>query len=181
VYRLPTEAEWEYSCRGGRPSQEPFGIGSNGWLTTRDANFGNQPGQTCKVGSYAANALGLHDMHDNVWEWCADWNPTQWRRHQPLSRRRRPVSGSAGRLLERARQGVPLGSAARESGVAPGLLHGVPAGPQYSVRRHDENPSAPRAPAGEQVIACKKTGESWIITFSCHGCAKMRDGLTNGR
>jgi len=73
-YRLATEAEWEYSCRGGRPSSEPFGIGDGRSLRARDANFNNTLGQTSKIGSYAANALGLYDMHGNVWEWCADWN-----------------------------------------------------------------------------------------------------------
>jgi serine/threonine-protein kinase len=73
VYRLPTEAEWEYSCRGGRPSSEPFGIGDGRSLTWRDANFNNTLRQTSKVGSYAANVLGLHDMHGNIWEWCAQW------------------------------------------------------------------------------------------------------------
>jgi formylglycine-generating enzyme required for sulfatase activity/predicted Ser/Thr protein kinase len=84
VYRLPTEAEWEYSCRGGRPSSQPFGIGNGTYLSSAQANFdGNFPygsatkgeylRKTSCVGSYPPNPLGLHDMHGNVHEWCADW------------------------------------------------------------------------------------------------------------
>jgi formylglycine-generating enzyme required for sulfatase activity len=73
VYRLPREGEWEYACRGGRPSSEPFGVGDGTSLTPRDANFGDSHlGSTSPVGSYAANALGLYDMHGNVWQWCSD-------------------------------------------------------------------------------------------------------------
>jgi formylglycine-generating enzyme required for sulfatase activity/predicted Ser/Thr protein kinase len=84
VYRLPTEAEWEYACRGGRSSSQPFGIGDGRALSSAEANFdgdfpygggakGKRLQSTCRVGSYPANALGLHDMHGNVYEWCADW------------------------------------------------------------------------------------------------------------
>jgi formylglycine-generating enzyme required for sulfatase activity len=82
-YRLPTEAEWEYACRGGRPASQPFGTGDGRTFSSREANFngtesfggapkGTHLGKTSRVGSYAANALGLYDVHGNVLEWCAD-------------------------------------------------------------------------------------------------------------
>jgi formylglycine-generating enzyme len=84
LYRLPTEAEWEYSCRGGRSSSQPFGIGAGCTFSSTQANFdGNYPyggadkgrylEATCAVNSYKPNTLGLYDMHGNVWEWCQDW------------------------------------------------------------------------------------------------------------
>jgi formylglycine-generating enzyme required for sulfatase activity len=83
-YRLPTEAEWEYACRGGRPSSQPFGIGNGRALSSRQANFnGNFPyggapkgpnrQATCAVALHPPNAFGLYEMHGNVSEWCADW------------------------------------------------------------------------------------------------------------
>jgi uncharacterized protein (TIGR02996 family) len=79
-YRLPTEAEWEYACRAG--TSTPFACGRS--LSSREANFdggrpygpgavGSFPNRTVPVDSYAPNAFGLHDMHGNAWEWCADW------------------------------------------------------------------------------------------------------------
>jgi formylglycine-generating enzyme required for sulfatase activity/serine/threonine protein kinase len=84
VYRLPTEAESEYSCRGGPLSDKLqsaydfyFDKPTN-QLLPMQANFGGDKGlkRTCKVGSYPPNRLGLYDMHGNVHEWCDDaWVP----------------------------------------------------------------------------------------------------------
>ncbi len=79
VFRLPTEAEWEYACRAG--SRTPFSTGEK--LTTNDANYdgrypynkfpkGKNRRTPVRVGSFAPNEWGLFDMHGNVWEWTSD-------------------------------------------------------------------------------------------------------------
>jgi uncharacterized protein (TIGR02996 family) len=81
VYRLPTEAEWEYAARAGVSSQ-PFFL-RNG-LRVQDANFEQTGlGRTCPVGSYPPNAFGLHDLHGNVWEWCSDWFHSEYYKRSP--------------------------------------------------------------------------------------------------
>jgi formylglycine-generating enzyme required for sulfatase activity/WD40 repeat protein/serine/threonine protein kinase len=78
-YRLPTEQQWEYACRGGpmadrTESAFDYYIDKPSTSLSREqANFevsGLQ--RTSKVGSYPPNRLGLYDMHGNVWEWCED-------------------------------------------------------------------------------------------------------------
>jgi formylglycine-generating enzyme required for sulfatase activity len=70
VYRLPTEAEWEYCCRAG--TRTAFNCGAQ--LSPQQANIllGGFP-RTTPVETYPPNAWGLYDLHGNVAEWCADW------------------------------------------------------------------------------------------------------------
>ena len=70
-YRFLTEAEWEYAARAGTKTRYAFGD-SIDKLQAQFSNGKPGTGRTVEVGSFAANAWGLHDMHGNVWEWVED-------------------------------------------------------------------------------------------------------------
>ncbi|MCR4414176.1 MAG: formylglycine-generating enzyme family protein [Thermoguttaceae bacterium] len=84
VYRLPTEAEWEYACRAGTTT--PYATGDSRESLRGSANIAAVPVEitgsaqwddgfhfAAPVGRFAPNPWGLCDMHGNVWEWCSDW------------------------------------------------------------------------------------------------------------
>ncbi len=79
VYRLPTEAEWEYGCRADTTGPYNFGgaagLGAHAWFQD------NALGKTHPVGGKPANGWGLYDMHGNVAEWCADWYDPRYGEH----------------------------------------------------------------------------------------------------
>ena len=96
LYRLPTEAEWEYCCRAGTKTE--FSTGDE--LASNAANF--RTGQANSslheglnvVGRYAPNGFGLYDMHGNAWEWCLDWYGDRFYQDSPLQDPSGPSDGT---------------------------------------------------------------------------------------
>ncbi len=92
TFRLPTEAEWEYACRGGTTTAYSFGeseasLAEFAWFDL------NSQGSTRPVATRKPNPWGLYDMHGNVREWVADWYGLDYYRSSPIRNPPGPDSG----------------------------------------------------------------------------------------
>jgi len=121
AYQLPTEAQWEYACRAGTTGAYSWGDSISSFNANYESRVRNK---TTPVGEYSANPWGFHDMHGNVWEWCAD----RWSDYPQgaVTNPEGPASGSirvrrGGSWLD---GGVFLRSAER-SNSGPGYRHGA--------------------------------------------------------
>jgi formylglycine-generating enzyme required for sulfatase activity len=112
-YRLPTEAEWEYTCRAGTKTRFSFGdepeslakAGNVADAMLKAKLFADDPRRpalkasdgyvfTAPGGRFKPNAFGLYDMHGNAWQWCADWHGIDYYEKCPADDPNGPASGT---------------------------------------------------------------------------------------
>jgi len=132
-YRLPTEAEWEYAAReggkkvrfgNGKDVADPVQINFDSRESYKESYSlaGSYRGATVAIGSLRSpNALGLHDMSGNVWEWCSDWYGESYYKKSPAKDPKGPGSGSYRVVRGGSWSGLPQQCrVAGRNGFAPG-------------------------------------------------------------
>lgn len=99
--RLPTEAEWEYTCRAGTATPFTTGVtissdlaNFNGQKPFGSSTVGPMRGKVMPVGSFKPNGWNLHDMHGNVAEWCSDWYDVTYYGNSPEKTPQGPAKGT---------------------------------------------------------------------------------------